>query len=353
MCGIVGYIGNLSSKKMSTMKLKYLVDLAYLNVHRGDDGIGLIYKNGSSLSIEKYELNLEELKNKLLKGDRVLTTDRVGSIEVVVEDQKKYEDIQREFKSKMNKLLNVSSTLAFIHHRKASFGSNSIENLHPFEYNGKYYMHNGTAYGIESVKKWLEINSSIKFNSETDTEVLAVLYNLLTEKLKNPKLVYNALIEMFYCGFGVLIEITKDGKVTVIKDEARDLWMYITKQNGIILISEPSPCIPTFNALYLLKSGIFEIDSNTKGKDFSTWAIAALKWWNDPSNSQHISEKKCDICGVDKQSLSTFHVEPKIFGSVREDRCFECLVNRRYKREDEVAQDEDIREISKNVIGDL
>ena len=212
MCGIVGYIG---TKERPIEEL--LID-AKCNVHRGDDGVGIIYKTKDKLVTQKLLLSLEEITEKTLNEDKVMCTKRIGSIGIPIKDEKKYDKLQKEHESLMDKVLSIKSNFIFVHHRKGTYGGNTVENLHPFLYNGKYYLHNGTASGFQSVKRWFELNQGIVFKSDTDTEVLAVVYNLLKDKLGNkPKEIFTNLSIMFPGGIGVMVEILHRFKADLMK----------------------------------------------------------------------------------------------------------------------------------------
>jgi hypothetical protein len=226
----------------------------------------------------------------------------------------------------MKEMLNTKSNFIVLHHRKASVGNNTLENLHPFEYNGKYYLHNGTAQGYQGIKKWFEINCDTKFKSETDTEVIAVVYNMLKDKYKNkPKEIFKQLTEVFPNGFGVLIEVDNEN-VTIIKDYDRNLWAYTFKTGDIYLISEPVPTISKFNKLLLLDDGIYSLD-NISGVDYTKSCREAIGCWFHNWNVNNRKVDKCDYCGTEGKDLaSTFYIENGPLKDERESRCFECIV---------------------------
>jgi len=338
MCGISAYIG------ASEREIKDILASAVNNKHRGDDGVGIIYRESSKkLSINKHLLHLDEMYDAKLDENRALRRKKIGSVGKMCKDEELYNKLQAEHEKEMSKLLATKSHLIVVHHRKATCGDNKLENLHPFEYNGKYYVHNGTAEGYQSIKNWLEINNGIKFKSETDTEVLAVVYNLLKESLKGkPKEIYARLTSMFPHGFGVILEIT-DSSITIIKDEERELWAYIYGKNNekVYLISEPSPGRDKFSKLWRVSPGIFDV-TNMKVTDYTKECKEALKCWHDSFNESHPKVAKCDCCKSENKSIvSAYYMEDGPLKESREDRCFECMV-----RSDLLPDDEEEGETS-------
>ena len=325
MCGIVGYIGTKEKK------IGELLKNALFNVYRGNNGVGIIYldsKDGK-IHIDKYLYKLQEMYNSELEEERATKTTSIGSVEFVEKDEGRYEQLQNKFKKEMSKLLDTRSSFVFLHHRKATYGGNEIKNLHPLEFKDKYYIHNGTA-SVDSVKAYLQLHTKIEFTSETDTEVLAMLYNHLKDLFKNNMdKVYEHLKRMFPNGWGVLIEICRDGTVTLIKDYSRGLWGYKMNDDGYVYISEPTPYIRYYSKLHFLNEGIYELGKDIDGEDFTTMSKKVLKWWVEALKTENLVdyEHKCDICkSEDKNTLSTNQCEDHPFGGTRDDMCYECMV---------------------------
>jgi glutamine phosphoribosylpyrophosphate amidotransferase len=335
MCGISAYFGD------TPKEVKEIVKAAVNNKHRGDDGVGIIFKDGKKLSVTKQLLHLEEIFDVKLSEDRALRRKRIGCIGKMCKDDELYEKLQSEHEQTMGKLLSTKSNMIVVHHRKATCGDNKLENLHPFEYDGKYYVHNGTAEGYKTIKNWLEITNNIKFTSDTDTEVLAVVYNLLKNTFKNkPKELFQRFSSMFPNGFGVLLEITPTG-ITIIKDEERELWAYIygKEVNQIYLISEPSPTRSKFTKLWRIAPGIHDA-RNPVYYDYTDECKAAIKCWDNSYNSSHPRTAKCECCKSEVKPISSaYYFENGPLKESRESRCFECMV-----RIDLISTDEDEEE---------
>ena len=328
MCGIVGYIG----KKGVT--IRQLVKNALFNSYRGDDGVGILYLNSDNkLKVEKYLYELVEVFDKEIDKTRTSKRERVGSFEFTTFDKDEYDKENSKFKDEMKTLLNTKTNLAFVHHRKATYGDDVIENLHPIEYKGKHYIHNGTAWGMQSVKSYLEVMMGIEFKSETDTEVIAILYNELIKKYKGDKeKVYDTFIEMFPDGWGVLLEIDETGGVIAIKDDCRDLWLYRHDNDGMVLVSEPTPYIKSFDNVFKLGTGIFSVNMKIDGEDYTEMTRKTLNWWKS-ADKDNVEVKKCEICNTEKICLSTYFCEGHPKENEREDRCFQCFVLNKIKEE--------------------
>ena len=325
MCGIVGYIG-----KRNTTIGDLLLN-AYYNDYRGDDGMGILYKTKTGeIVTEKMLYSLEEVNTEKLDKDRAIKNTRIGSFLMKTPDKELYSKLQDDFAKKMKTLHKTSTNLAFIHHRKATYGGNEERNLHPIECSGNYYLHNGTATGVESIKKYLELFNGNVFASETDTEVIATLFNLLKDRHgNNYKKVYTEFSDMFgRFTWGVLIEITPEGKITIIKDDSRNLWLY-KNRNGMILVSEPTPYVTDFNHLSLLPGGYYKLKPSTEGVDYTSNGKKVLEWWTDSlmvdTKVKYYTE--CDVCKSKKGVLSSIYGDDDYLNtSSTKLMCMECMI---------------------------
>lgn len=77
----------------------------------------------------------------------------------------------RQFWSRMNGSVRIVSNLALFHDRRASVGSITSMNTHPFVQNNVALAHNGTLQNYQKLKEFL-ISKGFKFASQTDSEVL-------------------------------------------------------------------------------------------------------------------------------------------------------------------------------------
>ncbi|HOA82643.1 MAG TPA: glutamine--fructose-6-phosphate transaminase (isomerizing) [Thermodesulfovibrio thiophilus] len=137
MCGIIGYIGN---KNAINIVLEGLKKLEY----RGYDSAGLAFVNDSQIEIVK------------CKG-------KISNLESLIKPA-------------------TFSTSAIGHTRWATHGKPSDENAHPHTSSSIALVHNGIIENYIELKKELEAEG-YKFNSETDTEVIAHLIGKYREEL--------------------------------------------------------------------------------------------------------------------------------------------------------------------------
>lgn len=325
MCGIIGYIGK------KPKRIGDIMQNALFNSYRGDDGIGIIYYQNGKYYIGKFKNRLNEIYTKKLDESRIVKRVRIGSIEKCEKDEDAYNKEQSKFEQTMDKLLNIESKFIFLHHRKATIGSTgNTKNLHPIEYNNKFYIHNGTAEAY-SVKKWFELKDGETFNSETDTEVLAMVYNRLLDIHKNDiAKIHSDMEEMFPSGWGILIEIDRKGKVTIIKDSTRDIWKYTLNDDSTLLISEPTPFVKKYKSLMLLGVGIYEPSEldEEDGTDYTSKSRKVFNWWDDllPQKHKIHSDDKCSCCQIVKTTVKTYNCTGQNYDNSFNNLCYECMV---------------------------
>lgn len=342
MCGIVAYKGE------TPIKFEKVLSIAYRNRHRGEDGIGIIYEQEGKIRVIKNLYSLVELHSGMLSKDRYCKRTRIGSFELTCNDEVLYNTEQTKFAEYVTKLKEKESKFVYLHHRKGTYGDQTIENQHPIIIDDKYYIHNGTAYGIESVRGYLELINGMVFTTDTDTEIIAILYNLLLEQLDGDKAkVIEEMGKMFPSGFGILIEITKDLKVTIIKDYSRSIWYYGLDE-GYMLMSEPSPDIVRYSQVGMVADGIYDANTLTYYDYIDKYTLADDCWNTYSGIDDYRKEKvgKCDICKETKYIKRTLNLpnHPSITNQ-SVDICFECLSM--YKKKEEEKEETITEKMSK------
>jgi glucosamine--fructose-6-phosphate aminotransferase (isomerizing) len=156
MCGIVAYIGNRPAKPILLEGLKRLE-------YRGYDSAGLAVLN-----------------------DELLVARAVGRVSVL--------------EDKLQQSGGFAGTLGIAHTRWATHGSVTESNAHPHrdDRSGIALVHNGTIENYAALRKYLE-GKGHSFQSETDTEVLAMLIGELFDPARGvdlEKAVQSALKEV-------------------------------------------------------------------------------------------------------------------------------------------------------------
>jgi len=347
MCGIV-----LFRQGKGTATISQIISLATRIKHRGQDGIGILYeKDDGKLSLIKNLYKLEEVNTGILEKSNFIKRVRIGSFEYVQDDMDSYEKGQKKFNKYVDKFNDISSGFIALHHRKGTAGEIELKNQHPIYIDGKYYIHNGTAYEYSSVRKYLEVVEGVKFDTETDTEVLARLYNILKGKELNDEDLYNTFYDMFPDGFGLLVEIDKEKNVTFLKDSSRDIWHYVLDDDSDLFISEPVADIQKYKTAGKLTEGINYIDKVDE-YDYTEVCRKNLEWWNhimDKYRTIFPKEETCKFCNKTKSVVGTFYLDDEHNlsngGSTTKYVCFECMINE-YKNDD---SDEDIDDEEKRV----
>ena len=133
MCGIIGYIGKREPREVLINGLKNLE-------YRGYDSSGIALRNDREIQIIKSVGKIASLEEKL--------------------DKEKL----------------IDSNLGIAHTRWATHGVPNEVNAHPHRVGRITLVHNGIIENYEKLKEKLE-KEGVKFNSNTDTEVVAALIN--------------------------------------------------------------------------------------------------------------------------------------------------------------------------------
>jgi len=356
MCGIIGYIGP------NTKTVLELLKAAHFNKHRGDDGIGIVYQDKQDkVQAEKMLYSLDELVNKKIDKEKATRTLDIGFIKFKGLDEDKLKRMQSKFYKYAMKISNIESDLLFLHHRKPTYGGRDIKNLHPIEVNKCYYMHNGTAYASDSIKRYIELYDGTVFKTETDTEVLAILYNKLKERYKNNKEeIYDEFTKIFGgSGWGVLIEINGNGEVTIIKDNNRSLYIYEYEDGSTYYTSEPTPYVPeNFTGCYAFNYGVISHDCDYAHIDDYTENAKVVHEWYDLKlvNSGISTNTECSICKIKKNVVSAMtcegylnYIKRNTYGYM----CMECMIENEEPFASTIADDPIKRResLSKHLIG--
>ncbi len=245
MCGIVAYIGTNEALPILVGGLKKLE-------YRGYDSSGVALIDNGTIKTVKASGKIKELEDKLKENP-------------------------------------PRGTIGIAHTRWATHGAPTVENAHPHtSYNGKIsIVHNGIIENYASLKAKL-ISDGIKFQSETDTEVVAhLIARFYTGDLKTAVLKAIAKIEGT---FGLAV-ISSDEPGTLIgARRGSPLILGIGNEGDFFLASDVSAIINhTQKVVYLddndivqVKNGCYsivnmnshEVQREVKDVDFDADAVA-------------------------------------------------------------------------------
>ncbi|SDJ79285.1 glutamine--fructose-6-phosphate transaminase (isomerizing) [Salimicrobium halophilum] len=176
MCGIVGYIGQDDTKEIL---LEGLQKLEY----RGYDSAGIA------------TLSEEDVRVFKVKG-------RIASLREEVDP-------------------NVKATLGIGHTRWATHGAPSKENAHPHQStSGRFtIVHNGVIENYNDIRK--EYLEGVELQSQTDTEIIVQLIELLHDKTNDTKEAFRQAIELLKGSYAVaLIDQQDEDTIYVAKNKS-------------------------------------------------------------------------------------------------------------------------------------
>ena len=257
MCGIIGYIGKKNPKEILITGLKNLE-------YRGYDSSGIAFKNNKEVQIIKSVGKISNLEEKL------------------------------------NKQNIINSNLGIAHTRWATHGKPNEENAHPHTVGKVTIVHNGIIENADILRKELT-KEGIKFNSETDTEVVAALINKYYENdpikainQATKKIKGSYALGILFKDIANLYAIRKDSPliVGIGKNEnfiASDITAIINYTNKYILLED--------NEIAKLEKDKVEIT-----KDF--------KEQQKEIRLANITKEDKDKCGYDHYMLKEIMEEP-------------------------------------------
>ncbi|MCI8347612.1 MAG: glutamine--fructose-6-phosphate transaminase (isomerizing) [Bacilli bacterium] len=260
MCGIVGYIGNKSAKEVLLSGLKNLE-------YRGYDSSGLAFLQNGKIEIIK----------------------SVGKISNL---EKKLESMELD-----------DYTMGIAHTRWATHGGATLLNAHPHQVGDITLVHNGIIENVDVLKEELK-HEGICFQSETDTEVIAVLLNKYLEKdvLKSINQVMNKLKGSF--ALGIIVK-SQDHRLYVVK---KDSPLVIGVGEGETFFASDITAINTYtNDFIFLDEG--EIAEITK-EDVIVYSN--LHKVEKKVNTIHVEAQDKDKNGFEHFMLKEIYEEPSV-----------------------------------------
>ncbi|WLR48372.1 glutamine--fructose-6-phosphate transaminase (isomerizing) [Halobacillus litoralis] len=180
MCGIVGYIGQNDTKEILLNGLEKLE-------YRGYDSAGIATLNDNGVEVTK------------VKG-------RIASLREAVDE-------------------NVKATHGIGHTRWATHGAPSEENAHPHQStSGRFtIVHNGVIENYVDVRD--EYLSDVEFKSETDTEIIVQLIEVLNNEMNDVAAAFRKAVEL----------LTGSYAIAMIDREDHDT-IYVAKNKSPLLV---------------------------------------------------------------------------------------------------------------------
>ena len=224
MCGIVGYSG---PKEPLPILINGLSRLEY----RGYDSAGIAISDGSKITIEKKEGKLDVLKEHL-ENKQILGNIGIG------------------------------------HTRWATHGVPNDVNAHPHSDNNDEFaiIHNGIIENYAEIKKDLT-NDGFKFNSDTDTEVVAVE---LSRKWNGNLLKTVVNVAKTLEGTYALVVTTTKEEGTIVAGRLMSPLVLGVGDNEVFLASDSAAILEHTKKMIFLENGDFVEIKNGKYKLFDS-----------------------------------------------------------------------------------
>ncbi len=244
MCGIVGYNGSISAKKV-------IIDGLHSLEYRGYDSAGLTLMHNNEFLTYKCSGKVSNLEH-IVKG--ITDTDNCG----------------------------------IGHTRWATHGEPSTKNAHPHESQNCVVVHNGIIENYLEIKNNL-ITQGYTFKSDTDTECIAHLLDCWYKKTNNTHTAIRNTMNMLTGSFAVAV---------MFKDKKDEIWAF-RRDNPLIVAKCDDGCylasdIPALlkytnkiirpdddEIIFLTKKDITIFDKNDKEKEYKTetidWSIGTAQ----------------------------------------------------------------------------
>ncbi len=214
MCGITGFVGKYAIKNAMTG----LKSLEY----RGYDSAGIAYITNNDVMIKKEIGKIENL-------DKMLN----------------YED---------------ESNIAIAHTRWATHGKATKNNAHPHKVGKITLVHNGIIENYEELKNKY---SDYQFKSDTDTEVIALVIDLLYKEYKDMLIVLSKITDILKGSYALAI-INSDITDTIYAIRKDSPLIVGYDNNSVIVASDIPAILHVTNKYYLLDNyDIVKANSNS------------------------------------------------------------------------------------------
>ena len=218
MCGIIGYIG--TRHKPKDVLLDGLKHLEY----RGYDSAGIAW-------LENDKTHIEKCKGKIAHLEELI------------------------------KNIEIKGTIALGHTRWATHGKPSRMNAHPHQVGTVTVVHNGIIENYSSLKQAL-LKEGYKFNSETDTEVIACIIKKELDHTKNLEEAVLLAVKQLKGSYAIVVMNEKEPHKLVAAKKASPLVVGIGKNENILASDIPALLKYTKDVIYLEDDEVISITEN-------------------------------------------------------------------------------------------
>lgn len=251
MCGIVGYVGKGEAQSFLLSGLKRLE-------YRGYDSAGIVtVSSDGAATLIRAKGKISNLEEKLAKNRR---DDKIG----------------------------------IGHTRWATHGEPSERNAHPHKAGSIYLVHNGIIENYKELKKTL---TEHKFESETDSEVLAALINSFYKDGEHP--LANAVVQalkLVQGTYGVAVVSTKNPEEIVVARSGSPLVIGIGNDETLIASDASALVGHTKHAIYLNDGEVAKITRNN----------VEVKTLNSEPVSAKVEEIETNLAAIQKGGYEHF-----------------------------------------------
>ena len=252
MCGIVGYVGKEKAQDFLISGLKRLE-------YRGYDSAGIVTLG-------------EDGKDTLVRAK--------GKI------------VNLEDKLKQNK---TADRVGIGHTRWATHGEPSEKNAHPHKAGNLYLVHNGIIENYKELKKEL---SHHKFESETDSEVLAALIDSFYEDGKYP--LANAVVQALKLvkgTYGIAVVSKLNPNEVVVARSGSPLVIGVGHDETLIASDASALLGHTKQAIYLNDGEVAHVTKNS----------VEIRTLNAEPVSAKVEEIEPNLAAIQKGGSHTYH----------------------------------------------
>ena len=213
-------------------------DQLYIQKDRGLDGVGIIFLKDNTLHTAKvflhedlfnwdYQLDDNPKETLYFTNNKKESTTLLTQVEIKNKAIKMYENILKWVYKKNNI---QPEDFVFIHHRKASIGGKSFENVHPFQDDNFIIAQNGTS---PAITVWGNLEGCS--DTMTDTEILLRYISRDAQTHEEALTKLNLLSEK-EISLGVIVLVCKKEKlITIYSDAERSLYVNHTEGLSSVL----------------------------------------------------------------------------------------------------------------------